>query len=225
MSSDGAVVLVSGGMDSLATAALAHRDHDRLFFLHADYGQKTSGRERACFLEIADFYGIPEGRRKIVRLEFLKEIGGSSLTDEAIAVKEYTRKAGGIPDSYVPFRNTHLLASAVSWAEVVGAKSVYIGAVEEDSSGYPDCRSSYYEAYNRLIREGTRDGGIRIVTPVISLKKHEIVAKAVELGAPLEASWSCYADARTACGRCDSCVLRLKGFRRAGIKDPIEYAS
>jgi 7-cyano-7-deazaguanine synthase len=222
-SQDLAIVLVSGGMDSLVTAAMANSQHEKLAFLHLNYGQKTEEKELQCFHLIAEHYGVPAQRRKIIDVSFLKQIGGSSLTDDQINVKDYQGESEDIPDSYVPFRNTHIISMAVSWAEVIGAKKIFIGAVEEDSSGYPDCRPSYYKAFNALIKEGTKDGDIEVITPVIHLKKEEIVQKAVELEAPLEKSWSCYAENDQACGICDSCALRLRGFQRAGETDPLNY--
>jgi 7-cyano-7-deazaguanine synthase len=224
-SKDLAVCLVSGGMDSLVCAAIANTEYENLAFLHLNYGQKTEDRELASFKKIAEFYNVPANLQKIIDVSFLKQIGGSSLTDDKIDVKKYKGESEEIPDSYVPFRNTHIISMAVSWAEVVGAKRIYIGAVYEDSSGYPDCRPSYYEAINNLIKEGTKDGDIRVVTPVIFLKKDEIVKKAVELKAPLEFSYSCYERNDKACGVCDSCALRLRGFQKAGIVDPIEYVT
>ena len=223
-SKDLAVILVSGGMDSLVCAAIANEKHESLAFLHLNYGQKTEERELDCFHKIADHYGVDKSLRKIIDVSFLKQIGGSSLTDDGIDVKQFKGETEEIPDSYVPFRNTHIIAMAVSWSEVVGAKKIYIGAVNEDSSGYPDCRPSYYDAYNKLIQEGTKAGDISIVTPVIDLAKDEIVKKAVSLKAPLINSFSCYARGDMACGVCDSCALRLRGFQKAGIEDPIEYA-
>ena len=224
MEKDLAIALVSGGMDSLASAAIALRHHSDVAFLHLSYGQKTAAKEFSCFSQLADFYSIPQGRRKIFDVSFLRQIGGSSLTDKNISVKEYREsREGEIPDSYVPFRNTHIISMAVSWAEVIGASSIYIGAVEEDSSGYPDCRPSYYSALNALIKEGTREGNIHVVTPIISMSKREIVKKALELSAPLELTWSCYAESELACGVCDSCVLRLRGFQGANVSDPIPY--
>lgn len=218
-----AIALVSGGMDSLLSAAIAHSNHEHLAFLHLNYGQKTEEKELECFHKIADFYKVPRELRKVVDVTFLKQIGGSSLTDDGIDVKKFKGDSAEIPDSYVPFRNTHIVSMAVSWAEVIGAKKIYIGAVEEDSSGYPDCRPSYYKALNALIKEGTKDGDIEVITPVIHMKKFEIVNKAVELKAPIESSWSCYARGDKACGVCDSCALRLRGFAKAGMVDPIEY--
>lgn len=218
-----AVVLVSGGMDSLVTAAIANEKHESLAFLHLNYGQNTEKKEFDCFKKIAQFYHVPETHQKVIDITFLKQIGGSSLTDDKIDVKKYHGDSDEIPDSYVPFRNTHIISMAVSWAEVIGAKKIYIGAVEEDSSGYPDCRPSYYQAMNDLIKQGTKDGDIEVITPVIALSKDQIVKKAVELKAPIESSWSCYEKEDKACGVCDSCALRLRGFQRAGLEDPIEY--
>ncbi len=218
-----AVSLVSGGMDSLVTAAIAKSENYDLALLHLNYGQKTEKKELECFHKIADFYGVPPKLRKIIDVTFLQQIGGSSLTDEKMEVTAFKGESEEIPSSYVPFRNTHLIAMAVSWAEVLGAKKIFIGAVFEDSSGYPDCRPSYYQAYNKLIKEGTKEGDISIITPVIHLKKEEIVLKAMELKAPLQLTWSCYAREDKACGVCDSCALRLRGFQKAGIEDPISY--
>ena len=222
-SKDLAVCLVSGGMDSLVTAAIASTEHENLAFLHLNYGQKTEERELLSFKKIAAHYNVPLSHQKIIDVSFLKQIGGSSLTDDKIDVKKYKGDSEDSPESYVPFRNTHIIAMAVSWAEVIGAKKIFIGAVYEDSSGYPDCRPSYYKAVNNLIKEGTKNGDIEVVTPVIYLKKDEIVKKALELKAPLEFSWSCYEKNDKACGVCDSCALRLRGFAKAGVADPIEY--
>ncbi len=218
-----AVCLVSGGMDSCVTAALARRENDELAFLHVSYGQRTEARERRAFEEIADFYQV--ARRLAVSLEPLARVGGSSLTDASIPVTPADLSSRQIPTSYVPFRNAHLLASAVSWAEVTGARRVYIGAVAEDSSGYPDCRPEFYEAFQRAVDAGTRpETRVEIRTPVIGLGKSEIVRRGLELGAPLALTWSCYTEDERACGRCDSCALRLRAFRAAGAEDPIPYA-
>lgn len=221
-----AIVLLSGGMDSLACAGVAAHEGFELFFLHMDYGQKTSARERKSFDEISKHYHVPSERQKIIDMNFLKQIGGSSLTDESIEVKNYQGDESGIPNSYVPFRNTIILSLAVSWAEAVGASSLFIGANHEDSPGYPDCRPQYYEAFNKVVRLGTKDGNIEVLTPVISLKKKEIVELGISLEVPFELSWSCYKSTKEeACGICDSCALRLRGFREAGVKDPIPYQS
>lgn len=220
-----AIALVSGGMDSCLTAAIAHSKHEKLAFLHLNYGQKTEKKELECFAKISDFYQVPTNMRKIIDVSFLKQIGGSSLTDESMNVTDYHGDSAEIPSSYVPFRNTHIISMAVSWAEVIGAKKIYIGAVFEDSSGYPDCRPAYYEAFNNLIRMGTKAGDIRVETPIINLSKDQIVKKAIELGAPLKNTWSCYAREDKSCGLCDSCALRLRGFQKAGIEDPIEYVT
>jgi 7-cyano-7-deazaguanine synthase len=218
-----AIVLLSGGMDSLVCAGIAFEKKHQVSFLHLNYGQKTSERERKSFNEIADFYQVKESERKVIDMAFLKQIGGSSLTDEAISVKSYAGDSREIPDSYVPFRNSIILSLAVSWAEAVGATKLYIGANYEDSPGYPDCRPSYYEAFNKVIKEGTKAGDIEIITPVINMKKRDIVHKGQELKVPFELSWSCYKSGERACGQCDSCALRLRGFKEAGINDPIDY--
>lgn len=218
------IVLVSGGMDSLVCAGLAMKEKQEVYFLHMNYGQKTSSRERLSFDKIADYYHVPIERRKVIDMAFLKQIGGSSLTDDTMNIGDYSGDSDQIPSSYVPFRNSIILSLAVSWAEVVGAKSLYIGANYEDSPGYPDCRPSYYQVFNKLIEEGTKEGDIRILTPVISLKKKDIVIRGSELQVPFELSWSCYKNTEKACGICDSCALRLRGFREARIADPIEYA-
>lgn len=218
-----AVVLVSGGMDSAVTAASARADGYDLRFLHLNYGQRTEKRELKAFHDIADHYGVPASGRLVASIAYLAQIGGSSLTDPDIPVAEADLSNPDIPSSYVPFRNAHLLSIAVSWAEVIGATRIYIGAVYEDSSGYPDCRPEYYAAFNEVVRLGTAKGEIRIETPLIYLKKEEIVRRGVELGAPLALTWSCYQSEDEACGVCDSCALRLRGFQRAAIEDPIPY--
>jgi 7-cyano-7-deazaguanine synthase len=220
---DLAIVLVSGGMDSCCTAAIAAAQHKNLAFLHLNYKQRTEKKELECFNKIADHYDVPNNLRKIIDISFLAQIGGSSLTDVNIDVKKYQGDTEEIPDSYVPFRNTHIISMAVSWAEVIGASKIYIGAVEEDSSGYPDCRPSYYSAMNELIKQGTKDGIIKVITPLIKLTKKEIINKTLELNAPIGSTWSCYDKEDKACGVCDSCALRLRGFEQAGKVDPIDY--
>jgi 7-cyano-7-deazaguanine synthase len=217
-----AVVLLSGGMDSCVCAALAARDHDPAA-LHISYGQRTEERERESFERICDRLEIAD--RLVVRNEALRLIGGSALTDESIAVPESHEIGRDIPVTYVPFRNAHFLAVAVSWAEVLGASKIYIGAVEQDSSGYPDCRPAYYQAYNQVIRAGTKEGGIEVVTPLIAMRKAGIVSLGLELGAPFDLTWSCYSREDRACGVCDSCVLRLRAFHEAGAVDPLPYVS
>ena len=217
-----AVVLLSGGMDSCVCAALAARDHDAAA-VHVSYGQRTEEREREAFSAICDRLGIR--KRLLVRNQALAAIGGSALTDSNIAVPESHVIGKDIPVTYVPFRNAHFLAVAVSWAEVLGAGKIYIGAVEQDSSGYPDCRPAYYQAFNQVVKLGTKEGRIEIVTPLIQLRKAEIIRLGLELGAPLDLTWSCYSREDRACGVCDSCVLRLRAFREAGSADPIPYAA
>jgi len=217
-----AVVLLSGGMDSCVCAALAARDHDASA-VHVSYGQRTEERERRAFLGVCERLGIRN--RLLVRNEALRAIGGSALTDATIEVPDAAPQIGhSIPATYVPFRNAHFLAVAVSWAEVLGADKVYIGAVQQDSSGYPDCRPEYYRAFNEAVRAGTREGRIEIVTPLIGLRKAEIVKLGLELGVPFDLTWSCYSREDVACGVCESCVLRLRAFAAAGASDPIAYA-
>jgi len=217
-----AVVLLSGGMDSSVCAALAVRDYEAAA-VHISYGQRTEERERQSFLAICQRLKIYD--RLMVRNEALRAIGGSALTDESIPVPDAESLGQNIPVTYVPFRNAHFLAVAVSWAEVLGAVKVYIGAVEPDSSGYPDCRPAYYKAFNEVVKAGTKDGQIEIVTPLIALRKAEIVRLGLELGAPFDLTWSCYSREDRACGLCDSCVLRLRAFASAGAQDPIPYAA
>ncbi len=217
------VCLVSGGMDSCVVAAIAREENDEVAFLHVSYGQRTEARERRAFEELADHYAVQ--KRLAVSIESLKAIGGSSLTDENIPVAQANLASREIPTSYVPFRNAHMLAIATSWAETIRAQRIYIGAVAEDSSGYPDCRPEFYQAFQQAIDAGTRpETRVEIVTPVIHLSKAEIVRRGLELSAPLELTWSCYTAEDRACGRCDSCALRLRAFAEAGTRDPISYA-
>jgi 7-cyano-7-deazaguanine synthase len=224
-----AVVLLSGGMDSCVSAAIARERHGsgNIALLHAGYGQRTERRERRSFDEIADFYGVRE--RLVVQLDHFRAIGGSALTDIEIAVPENELGAAGpqsssIPVTYVPFRNAHFLSVAVSWGETIAAGAIYIGAVAEDSSGYPDCRPEYYRVFQELVRAGTRpETHIEIVTPVITLRKSEIIRRGIEMRAPLHLTWSCYQGEEAACGACDSCLLRLRAFAEAGVPDPIPY--
>jgi 7-cyano-7-deazaguanine synthase len=224
------VICLSGGMDSCVTAAIAARDTDA-YALHFSYGQRTEGRE----LTAARSIGVQLGLRDFLnlRIDLFRRIGGSALTDTAIAVPDAeegfgqtasSASTGNVPITYVPFRNAHFLSAAVSWAEVLGATRIYIGAVEQDSSGYPDCRPAYYEAFQQLIDTGTREGQIQILTPLIAMSKAEIVRLGLESHAPLDLTWSCYREEQEACGACESCVLRLRAFAAAGVTDPIPYA-
>jgi 7-cyano-7-deazaguanine synthase len=217
-----AVCLLSGGMDSCVTAAIASKENDELAFLHISYGQRTEQRERQAFDEISDYFHAK--LRLAVSIEHLSRIGGSSLTDHQIPVSSANLGSPGIPSSYVPFRNSHFLSIATSWAEVIDASRIYIGAVAEDSSGYPDCRPEFYAAFQRVIELGTKpQTALEIRTPIIAMKKSEIVLRGQSLGAPLELTWSCYQESELACGTCDSCALRLRAFREAGVADPIPY--
>lgn len=215
------IVLASGGMDSLVLAAFATRESE-ISLLHVSYGQRTEKKELACFRAIADHLEVKE--RLEVDIGYLRTIGGSALTDPSLDVPPADPDRLGIPATYVPFRNAHFLCIAVSWAEVIGARNVYIGAVWADSSGYPDCRPAFYEAMNEAIRRGTKDESmIRVQAPFVKLKKKDLVLMGKSLGVPFEHSWSCYRDGEKACGRCDSCALRLRAFAEAGVPDPLPY--
>ncbi|MEE8348301.1 MAG: 7-cyano-7-deazaguanine synthase QueC [Acidobacteriota bacterium] len=218
----GAICLVSGGLDSCVSAAMAHSLGFQLAFLHIGYGQLAARREVEAFNRIADHYQV--SRRLVSNVTHLTEMGGSALTDSSLEVPEGQLDRKGIPISYVPFRNANMLSIATSWAEVLGFRSIYIGAVQEDSSGYPDCRESFFKAFALAIEEGTKpDTSIKIMTPLIHLSKKEIVEEGVKLGAPFQLTWSCYRNQEVSCGRCDSCLLRLRGFHEAGVSDPLSY--
>ena len=218
-----AVVLISGGMDSCVTAAIASRNY-QIAALHASYGQPTERRELQSFHSLADYFGAVE--RMAVRLDHFRSIGGSSLTDSRMPIHDSNLTSREIPNTYVPFRNAHFLSIATSWAEVLGATKIFIGAVWEDSSGYPDCRPEYYEAFNKVIRAGTRPTtDVVIETPLIYLSKSDIVQRGAALDAPFHLTWSCYRNSDIACGACDSCALRLRAFRQAGIEDPLAYSA
>ncbi len=218
-----AIVLLSGGMDSCVVAAMASESYE-LACLHVNYRQRTEARELRAFGDIASYYGVPEDKRLVIDMAYLGTIGGSSLTDKEMAVPAPAVSGHEIPSTYVPFRNTHLLVVAVSWAEVIGAEKVFIGAVEDDVTGYPDCRKEYYEVLNKLVDVGTRpETRITVETPLIHMKKDDIVKKGASLGAPFHLSWSCYKEDERACGRCQSCLLRREAFSKAGHTDPTPY--
>ncbi|MBW4045936.1 MAG: 7-cyano-7-deazaguanine synthase QueC [Acidobacteria bacterium] len=219
-----AVICLSGGMDSAVCAALAARECE-VYALHFSYGQRTKARELKSARGVAEAVGAKQFLH--LEIDLFRRIGGSALTDETIAVPAAVEEGIGasVPVTYVPFRNAHFLSAAVSWAEVVGARKIYIGAVEQDSSGYPDCRPAYYEAFQELIRRGTKEGDIEVATPLIHMRKREIVALGLELGAPFNLTWSCYSEQGRACGVCESCVLRLRAFAEAGTVDPVPYAA
>jgi 7-cyano-7-deazaguanine synthase len=219
-----AVVSLSGGLDSCVSTAIAKAQGFELALLHADYGQRTEAREAKAFQDIADFYEVPAVRRLTISFENLRKIGGSALTDSKIALPEGELDRPGIPSSYVPFRNAHLLSTAVSWAEVMGASAIFVGFVEEDSSGYPDCRESFLRAFEETVRLGTKpETQLHFHAPLIHMRKADIVKVGTELKAPLHLTWSCYQEESQACGRCDSCLLRLRGFKEVGVLDPIPY--
>ncbi len=217
-----AVVLMSGGMDSALCAAIAKRDGYRIAALHLSYAQRTESKERECFEKLADHFGVV--KKLIVDIDYLSKIGGSSLTDNNIEVARADLQNSGIPSSYVPFRNANMLAIATSWAEAIGAPAIYIGAIQEDSSGYPDTRKVFIDAFQLAVTAGTKpETNIIIYTPIIDLAKSEIVTMGLGLGVPFGLTWSCYKSCEPACGQCDSCMLRLRGFAAAGIEDPIRY--
>ena len=214
-------VAVSGGMDSCVTAAIANLTY-KLALIHINYGQRTEERELKAFHDIADYYKAE--KRLVIDFEHFTKIGGSSLTDKSIEVAKADLSNKKIPSSYVPFRNANILSACVSWAEVIGADAVFIGAVYEDASGYPDCRPQFFKAFEKMVGVGTKpETKIKIETPIIYLSKSEIVNEGTELGAPLNLTWSCYQNEDEACGVCDSCAFRLRGFQQAGVEDPIPY--
>jgi len=216
-----AVVLLSGGVDSCVSAAVASREFE-LALLHADYGQRTARRELQAFRALAAFFQ-PRHTWEI-NLQFLGEMGGSSLTDRHLPIPTDAQEPQGIPTTYVPFRNALLLAAATAWSEVLGAEAVFIGANFLDNPGYPDCRPEFFRAFQEVIKCGTRPNTrLQIFTPLIRLDKGGIIRLGLELGAPLELTWSCYQNDSVACGRCSSCRLRLAGFAAAGVPDPIPY--
>jgi len=219
MKKEKAIVLVSGGLDSCVTAALATRNYET-YFLHTNYKQLTAKREKKAFLDIANYYNVK--KKMIVDINYLQQIGGSSLTDKDIKI--YDETMDSIPNTYVPFRNANLLAIAVAWAEVVGARAIFIGAMEEDSAGYPDCREEFFEKYNQMIEPGTKpDTHIEVKTPIIHNTKSEVVKIGKELNTPFGLTWSCYQNSKKACGMCESCKLRINAFKKAGLKDEIPY--
>lgn len=221
MKKDKAIVLVSGGMDSALCASIASQKFN-IAFLHVNYGQRTQQRELKAFNDLAGFFKVKD--KLVVDISHLRQIGGSSLTDSSMKIKKAKLDSSGIPDTYVPFRNANILSIAVSWAEVIQAKKIFIGAMEEDSSGYPDCRGEFFVAYNSMIAKGTKPkSNITVETPLLKLTKKDVVLKSIKLKSPLHLTWSCYVERNIACGECDSCALRLRGFQLAGITDPIKY--
>ncbi|MBT4139796.1 MAG: 7-cyano-7-deazaguanine synthase QueC [Candidatus Latescibacteria bacterium] len=219
-----AIVLLSGGLDSCVTTAFASQHHD-LALLHLSYGQRTQAREAQAFSDIANHYNVPSQYRRTVDMQYLADIGGSALTDKNIPVPDANLESTDVPITYVPFRNAHLLCLATSWAEIIGATAIYIGVVEEDSSGYPDCTETFCTTFAQAIQAGTHpDHHIELRTPIIHRNKTQIVKLGQELQAPIHLSWSCYESNDKACGRCDSCALRLRAFEQADLTDPIPYA-
>lgn len=217
-----AVVLLSGGLDSTTLMGIAQADGYEIFPISFDYGQRHR-RELECARQIAEFYQV-----KSHRLIKVGPLGGSALTEADIDVPEYAEREE-IPVTYVPARNILFLSYAVGYAEVVGAEAIYIGVNALDYSGYPDCRPEFIEAYQKAINLGTKAGAegnpIAIKTPLLHLGKGDIVTLADKLGTPIHWTTSCYNGEEKACGVCDACRLRLKGFAEAGIKDPIKYYS
>ena len=218
-----AVVAVSGGLDSAVATAIAAEKHE-LALMHINYGNKTQKRELEAFHAIADFYNLD--KRFVADIDHLRKIGNSSLTDRNIPVEDYDQNIQGIPPTYVPFRNANILSIAVSWGEAIGAGLIYVGMMEEDSAGYPDCTEDFINAFNNMIKVGTRpETNIELIAPLIHMTKGEVIKNGLELGAPLELTWSCYRNEEEACGKCESCVLRLRGYNELGIEDPIKYVA
>ena len=218
-----AVVAVSGGLDSAVATAIAAEKHE-LALMHINYGNKTQKRELEAFHAIADFYNLD--KRFVADIDHLRKIGNSSLTDRNIPVEDYDPNIQGIPPTYVPFRNANILSIAVSWGEAIGAGLIYVGMMEEDSAGYPDCTEDFINAFNNMIKVGTRpETNIELIAPLIHMTKGEVIKNGLELGAPLELTWSCYRNEEEACGKCESCVLRLRGYNELGIEDPIKYVA
>jgi len=216
-----AVVILSGGMDSTTALFIAKKEGYTLIPLHFNYGQRTEKKELESFNKICDYLNLEN--KYIIDIPFYKQIGASALVDKTIDVPTDGIKPG-IPVTYVPFRNGIFLSIAAAIAEKESAEAIYIGVVEEDSSGYPDCREEFIKNMEKAINTGTKpETNITIKTPLIHLKKEDIVKKALEVNVPLELTWSCYKNEDEACGVCDSCRLRLKGFKKVGIKDPIKY--
>jgi len=216
------VIVLSGGMDSTLCMAIAKDLGYQLAALHLNYGQLTEKREEKAFLDICEFYDVEE--KIIVDTSFFKQIGGSGLTDNNVTIMDAELDNHTIPNTYVPFRNGNILAIAASWAEVIGAEAIFIGAVQQDSSGYPDCRKEFFDEFEKAINTGTKpETRINIITPIINFNKGDIVRRSKELGSPLHLTWSCYRNSDTACGTCDSCALRLRGFQQEGFEDPIPY--
>jgi len=221
-----AVILLSGGLDSSTVLGIAVSKGREAYALSVNYRQRHH-KELNAARRIAKHFGVKD--HKIVKID-LTQFGGSALTDDRVAVPE--RRAiedisRGIPATYVPARNTILLGLALGYAESLDAEEIYIAANAIDYSGYPDCRPEFYAAFREVARLGTKRGveghPIRIHTPLIHMTKADIVRTGAKLGVPFELTWSCYQGRAKACGVCDSCLLRLKGFREAGIKDPLPY--
>ncbi len=216
------VCIISGGMDSTLASYMMKNKGYEIIGVHFNYAQRTEQRELKAFNDICDALGV--ACRYVLDTEFFSKLGASALTDTSIEVP-ISGVEEGIPVTYVPFRNGIFLSMAVAIAEKEGAEAIAIGVVEEDSSGYPDCRESFIEAFEKAANLGTKPRtDISIQMPLVHLKKSEIVQKAMELDVPLELTWSCYKNEDVACGVCDSCRLRLNGFKQAGIKDPLPYA-
>ncbi|MCD6418239.1 7-cyano-7-deazaguanine synthase QueC [bacterium] len=217
-----AVVLVSGGMDSATALGISASEGNRIALIHFDYGQRNRIRERTAFDALAEHFNAE--RTLIVPMDFLKIIGGSALTDENIPVPEEMPAKGEIPATYVPFRNGIMLAVAAAWAEVIGASKIFTGFVEEDSSGYPDCREVFVNAMEKAINLGRRpEGKVEIIAPLLHKTKAEIVSIGTKLKIPYELTWSCYLGGEYHCGKCPACRLRKKAFIEARIKDPTIY--
>ena len=216
-----AVCIISGGMDSTLASYMMKQKGYEIIGVHFNYGQLTEAKELECFENICKSLHVKN--KYILDMGFFTQLGASALTDKSIEVPT-SGLEDGIPVTYVPFRNGIFLSMAAAIAEKEGAEVITIGVVEEDSSGYPDCKEEYIKAMQKAINLGTKPTtNIIIEMPLVHLKKSQIVKEAIKYDVPLELTWSCYKDTQKACGVCDSCRLRLNGFKEAGIDDPIPY--
>lgn len=216
-----AVCILSGGMDSTLASYIAKNEGYEIIAVHFNYGQRTEKKELEAFREITSLLEVHE--KYEINIPFFTQIGASALTDSSLEIPTGGVEAG-VPITYVPFRNGIFLSIATAIAEKHGAKALFIGVVQEDSSGYPDCTDTFIDKMENAMNQGTKEETqLEIITPLVHMSKAQIVTKALQLGVPLEKTWSCYANEEKACGVCDSCRLRLNGFALAEATDKINY--